>query len=61
MGCYWICFIHLESFQDLFRLETLEHEDTIFTLFYLHFQEITECDHRNLTMQLINKHIDLIF
>ena len=49
--------MHPELLQDLFRVETLSHEESILTLLYLHFQKIAESARRNLTMQLINNHI----
>jgi len=53
--------MHRDSIQALFRVDALEHEDPIVTLFCLHFQEIAECARHNLevTTQLINKHINL--
>jgi hypothetical protein len=53
----------LESLKDLFCVDALANEDPILTLLCLHSQEISECVCRNLevTMQLINKHVDLTF
>jgi hypothetical protein len=43
-----ICFMHLESLQDLSRIEALAHEDPILMLVYLLAQEIDECARHNL-------------
>jgi hypothetical protein len=60
---YWICFLHLESFKDLFCVDVLAHKNPILMLLYLHSQKTAECAHCNLEVmtQLINKHIDLTF
>jgi hypothetical protein len=60
---YWICFVLLESLKDLFRVFALAHDNPVATLLYLHSQEIAQFARRNseVTMQLINKHIDLTF
>lgn len=53
--------MHLESFQDLFLVDTLAHEVSSLVVLYLLSQEIAECARHNLevTMQLINKYINL--
>jgi len=55
--------MHLESLEDLFRVDMLAYEDPVMTLLYLHSQEIAECVRHNLEImtQMINKHIDLTF